>query len=360
VIEGNAREAGMERLLRSALRPPPGGADDCPGPDRLAAFVEGALTANEEAALDGHIAACGRCQELLAILSQELPEQESEPVAPAETGWFTWVTRPRLRWLVPISAVATVAVVFFATRPLIAPEGDVPDSEVIRMAQAPAPAAEVPQAGLDESRGKTAAAAEKSGLAGVPGSLADMQATAPAAPAPPAARTAVVPLPAAGQMAAAEQAANVSVQERVVHKEAAAEKDQPARAAGAPARLARSVEAGPVTIREPGGAVLWRAGAGGQIARSDDGGATWQPRASGVGADLLAGSAPAQGVCWIVGSAGTVLVTTDGRRWQRRPFPLSVDLTGIAASSPSAAIVTTRDGRRFETVDAGLTWTPKQ
>jgi hypothetical protein len=380
VTEGNAREAGMERLLRSALRPPPGGADDCPGPDRLAAFVEGALTANEEAALDGHIAACGRCQEALAILSQELPEQESEPVAPAETGWFTWVTRPRLRWLVPISAVATVAVVFFATRPLIAPEGDVPDSEVIRMAQAPAPAAEVPQAGLDESRGKAASATEMSGLAGVPereriapslagrpsgatgvpGSLADMQATAPAAPAPPAAQAAAMPPPAAGQMAAADRAANVAVQEGVVRREAVAEKDQPARAAGAPAKLVRSVEAGPVTIREPGGAVLWRAGAGGQIARSDDGGATWQPQASGVAADLLAGSAPSPGVCWIVGSGGTVLITTDGRRWQRRPFPLAVDLTGIAASSPSAAIVTARDGRRFETFDAGLTWTPKQ
>jgi hypothetical protein len=50
-----------------------------------------------------------------------------------------------------------------------------------------------------------------------------------------------------------------------------------------------------------------------------------------------------------------VLITTDGRRWQRRPFPLAVDLTGIAASSPSAASGTARDGRRFETFDAGLT-----
>jgi photosystem II stability/assembly factor-like uncharacterized protein len=139
-----------------------------------------------------------------------------------------------------------------------------------------------------------------------------------------------------------------------------AEKDQSALAAGAPAKIVRSMEAGQVTIREPGGAVLWRAGAGGQIARSDDGGATWQPQASGVAADLLAGSAPSQDVCWIVGSAGTVLITTDGRRWQRRPFPLAVDLTGVSASGPSAAIVTARDGRRFETLDAGLTWTPRQ
>jgi hypothetical protein len=382
----------MERLLRSALKPAPGAPDLCPDPGLLAAFVEGSLTANEEAALDGHVAACGRCQEALAVLAHALPMDASENLAEASPSrWFTWAARPRLRWLVPISAAATVAVVFFATRPLIAPEGGVPDSEVVRMAQGPAPSAEAPQAGLDASREQPAAATEKIGLAGVPGSRADVQASAgkpardkmaaepatemmaaraaseekraqavaPAAPAPPAAPAAAMPPP-AGQMAAADRAANAAVQEGVVRREAVAEKDRPARPAGAPARLVRALDAVSVTIREPGGAVRWQAGAGGQIARSEDGGATWQPQVSGVAADLLAGSAPSHDVCWIVGSAGTVLITTDGRRWQRRPFPLAVDLTEIAASSPSAAIVTARDGRRFETVDAGLTWTPKQ
>jgi hypothetical protein len=32
----------------------------------------------------------------------------------------------------------------------------------------------------------------------------------------------------------------------------------------------------------------------------------------------------------------------------------------VEASSARAAIVTTRDGRRFETLDAGLTWSQKQ
>jgi photosystem II stability/assembly factor-like uncharacterized protein len=75
-----------------------------------------------------------------------------------------------------------------------------------------------------------------------------------------------------------------------------------------------------------------------------------------VTTDLLAGAAPSPATCWIVGTAGTVLLTTDGERWERRPFPLTVDLVAVSASSARAAIVTTRDGRRFETLDAGLTW----
>jgi photosystem II stability/assembly factor-like uncharacterized protein len=82
-------------------------------------------------------------------------------------------------------------------------------------------------------------------------------------------------------------------------------------------------------------------------------------QASGVKADLLAGAAPAPRVCWVVGTAGTVLLTVDGERWERRPFPVAVDLVAVEASSARAATVAARDGRRFATRDAGLTWTPK-
>jgi len=403
VSSDQKRDADMDRLLRAVLKPASQtGAGACPEPGVLAAFVEGSLTANEQSALDAHIVECGRCQETLAILSHELPVLEAEPVAPAETGWFTWVTRPRLRWLVPISAAATVAVVFFATRPLIAPEGEVPGGEVMRMTQAPAPSAVVPQTGLDELREKPDAATEKTELAGVPererttssptvqpsgatgarGSLADAQApaTEPARDrraAEPAAEMmaarvaseekraqATAPAPApptvGGQAAVAQQAANVPVQEDAVRKEAAAEKDRAARVAGAPAKLVRSLEAGPVTVREPGGAALWRVGAGGRVSRSVDGGVSWQPQASGVTADLLAGSAPSPTVCWVVGMSGTVLLTTDGQRWQRRPFPDNVDLVAVMATDVRSATVVTRDGRRFETPDGGRTWSLKQ
>jgi photosystem II stability/assembly factor-like uncharacterized protein len=101
-------------------------------------------------------------------------------------------------------------------------------------------------------------------------------------------------------------------------------------------------------------------GAGGRVSRSVDGGFSWQPQASGVTADLLAGSAPSPTVCWVVGKSGTVLLTTDGQRWQRRPFPDTVDLVAVMATDVRSATVVTRDGRRFETPDGGLTWSLKQ
>ena len=397
------RDADMDWLLRAVLKPAPqAGTGDCPDAGVLAAFVEGGLTAAEQPALDAHIVSCGRCQEALAILSHELPADEAAaPEEATTTAWFTWVTRPRLRWLVPISAAATVAAVFFASRPLIAPEGEVvPASEVTRMAQAPAPPAGGLGAGLEPAREKSAAIPEKSGFAGPPerqesartlaGKLpspkvaSDVLADEPTAgerardrkPVEPAAemmaarvaseekRTppaapAGAPPPAGGQLAAAQQAPSVLVAAEAARKQAVAEADRAAPAA-ATRRDARNLEAGLTTVSAPGGTVLWMFGAGGRLSRSGDAGATWHEQRSGVTVDLKAGAAPSQATCWIVGAAGTVLLTTDGERWERRPFPLAVDLAAVEASSARAAAITTRDGRRFETLDAGLTWSLKQ
>jgi photosystem II stability/assembly factor-like uncharacterized protein len=93
--------------------------------------------------------------------------------------------------------------------------------------------------------------------------------------------------------------------------------------------------------------------------RSGDAGETWHTQTSGVTAELLAGAAPSPATCWIVGAAGTVLLTTDGERWDRRPFPLAVDLVAVEASNARAATVTTRDGRRFDSIDGGLSWSRK-
>ena len=61
---------------------------------------------------------------------------------------------------------------------------------------------------------------------------------------------------------------------------------------------------------------------------------------------LNAGAAPARDICWIVGSDGIVLLSTDVS-WQRRPFTEPVNLTAVRAVDGKAAVVTTEDGRQF-------------
>lgn len=73
---------------------------------------------------------------------------------------------------------------------------------------------------------------------------------------------------------------------------------------------------------------------------------------------LTAGSSTSRDVCWIVGRAGIVLVTTDGATWQRHPIPEAADLTAVRAIDARTATVTTADGRQFATADGGITWTP--
>jgi photosystem II stability/assembly factor-like uncharacterized protein len=51
-----------------------------------------------------------------------------------------------------------------------------------------------------------------------------------------------------------------------------------------------------------------------------------------------------------------VLVTTDGRSWERLSFPEVVDLVAIRATDDKTATVTAADGRRFTTTNRGQTW----
>jgi hypothetical protein len=275
--------------------------------------------------------------------------------------------------------VATVAVVIFATRPLIAPEGEVPGTEVAQLAQGPATPAGMPAVGGGAARDQAAPVPEKderAAAAPAPGLgtrdknavrplaeakagrvASEEKAARPSAVAPAAAPP---PAPAEGQLAVAPRAANVAVAADAVSKEPAAEKAAAAPVAGASAMRAQRMEAPLLTVSAPGGSVIWRFGAGGRLSRSADAGDTWHDQVSGATANLLAGAALSPSVCWIVGMGGTVLLTTDGERWERRPFPEVIDLVAVAATSARTATVTTRDGRRFETLDSGLTWSQKQ
>jgi photosystem II stability/assembly factor-like uncharacterized protein len=112
----------------------------------------------------------------------------------------------------------------------------------------------------------------------------------------------------------------------------------------------------PPEILSPNVKVRWRILTGGSVARSIDGGMIWQTQSTGVPATLTAGTAPSPTICWLVGQGGIIVLSTDGRTWQRLPFPEAIDLTSIRASDEVNATVTTADGRTFITTDGGKTW----
>jgi hypothetical protein len=111
-------------------------------------------------------------------------------------------------------------------------------------------------------------------------------------------------------------------------------------------------------IRTPDPAVRWRVVDGRLVQRSLDAGATWadQYRAD-EGVTLTAGVAPSTTVCWLVGRAGAIVRTIDGRAWQRVRFPETPDFTAVIAGDARTATVTAGDGRQFATTDGGTTWT---
>jgi photosystem II stability/assembly factor-like uncharacterized protein len=99
--------------------------------------------------------------------------------------------------------------------------------------------------------------------------------------------------------------------------------------------------------------------AGADVKKSSDAGKTWEEMAVGVDGEFTGGAAPTTTVCWLVGKAGLILLTTDGRTWRRIEFPVRTDLSSIRAIDARNAVVTTADGREFVTSDAGATWIQK-
>jgi hypothetical protein len=112
-------------------------------------------------------------------------------------------------------------------------------------------------------------------------------------------------------------------------------------------------------IDTPIPSIKWRITAAGFVERSEDGGATWKGQEPDPEAHLVAGSAPTDKVCWLVGAEGVVLVTKDATNWKKIPPPVTTDLTSVSAKSASAATITTADGRRFTTHNEGKKWKPE-
>jgi Putative zinc-finger len=361
------RDNAIEHLLRE--RPGAGGSSVrgvCLDVDTLAAWMDDALGSEERAAAESHVADCSRCQALLAAMAR------TTPVTPANRSWWR---RPAFAWALPLTAAAAALVIWIATpgvneRPVLTVADSKTTGEPASPSGAPASIAPSSLAGAktgarDELKSipqKQAAAAKKElperdkASGGTVGRL-----QAEASRQPPEEERVGVEGRAEGQPETKRDALRQKSSSNVVAAAPPPSAGAPASTADAPAPMAKMMAARVAPIVEivssnPGS--RWRIVGGRTVERSMDGGSTWQQQDTGVSGTLTAGSSPLPSVCWLVGSGGTVLVTSDGRSWRHVSFPETADLIAIRATDAQSATVTTADGRTFSTTDGGLTWVP--
>jgi hypothetical protein len=357
-------EAALKRLRRSDG---PDGPGVCLSADVLAAWMDGTLPPAERAVAQAHAADCPRCLGVLAAMARTVPERRAQP------SW--WRAPWRVRWVVPALAGATAFVLWIyvgSTPP--ATEGPAPPAAERTSSSGPPSRGAQQESGADTQARPIELGAARSGQAMSP-SEPTQYAKQQASPAPASGTPRVPAAPAAPASAPAE---NVPLRPTEERQAVVSEAPADVLGQGPPAAVARSeAESGRrdavpqsrtaladsaalrsrtsvIDVVSPDPATRWRIG-GTAVDQSTDGGATWT-RQFVADVPLLAGHAPAASVCWVVGRQGAVLLTRDGRTWQRVASPEAIDLIAVNALDGRAATVTAADGRLYRTSDAGQTW----
>ena len=336
------RDAALDRLLPGTLAAKASAApgDSCLDVETLAAWADGALDARERTAVEAHAADCARCQTMLATMVKTMPE----PVA-ARSPWRI----PALGWLVPLTAAAAALAIWVA----------VPRREAVQLSQSAETAVDqVAPLRAPASPAPASAASEPSAAP------ARAKASTESAPQVQSAneRDAAAPMQRSADL---EDRRDLTALDKKVAEAPAAPSPIDAAAAGrrevagaapAAARLSAFANQAETVIVSSNPATRFKLLPGGGVQRSADGGATWRTEVTGATATLTTGASPSPSVCWLIGPAGTVILSTDGRSWRRLAFPEAVDLIAITASDGEAATVSTLDGRSFATEDGGQTW----
>lgn len=114
----------------------------------------------------------------------------------------------------------------------------------------------------------------------------------------------------------------------------------------------------PKVIISPDPQSQWRPAEGGFVEHTENGGTSWtgaQP-VPDAPIEWKAGSSPAARTCWMVGQGGVIVVTTDALHWKVVPPPAPVELTDVNATTGRDAVVTSADGKKYATHNAGKTW----
>ncbi len=363
-----------------------------PGPEILAAYFERSLSDTETAKCELHLSRCALCREQQAAMTRaHTPARVDDGEKPRWAWLWDW------RWLAPATAVLVLAFVWYARRPemTVSKSPELPYLAMSRSTEAP-PAAlsenqPAPTAPASDALQKTAPK-ENDSRAATTRTLAEKQTQALAArkaanelasnletdalkkesDAAPSGASA-----GAGASAPTQPAyAPAPVPAAPVPSSSVASQAEVASPANAPARLKAEPKATPLPasrnanlatadqrsigalVRTPNPQVLWRIGAAGLVERSTDGGATWLAQTPSLEAQLTAGSAPAEKICWLVGRDGVILLTADAAAWKVISPPVKTDFAAVAAKSASEATVTAADGRKFTTTDGGTSWTP--
>lgn len=305
----------------------------CVDAETLGAWLDGGLDAVQMASVELHASTCARCQAIVGAAARSAPV-----LAPAVTqGWLRFP-----RWaLAPIAAAAAITIW------MVVPQDTM---------QAPAPVAEQRKqdAPLNDAAKQGAAPPAQESAAHSPSK--DLAGTsAPSAPPRPEAFTEEK-----GQRANAAPPAvqdrDQGKQERTAALGAAAASAPLAAAPAEPTLQERATLAfAPIEIVSADTSRRWRISSG-LIERSEDGGASWVATRTLSGQAITGGTAPTGSICWLIGSAGMVMLAADGVTFAEVPLPEPVDLTSITAADARTATVTTADGRRFRTEDSGRTW----
>jgi len=393
------QDKSRSKLLRQGLVQNTSGTSACPDPQQLAAYYERSVGAAEMTRFEMHLSNCGNCRERLAAMvraDESAPAATSREEAHGNAWLWNW------RWLAPAAAVLAISIFWLARRPATirpATNKTIEQQPLVAMSQPvqpPAPPLEPQSRVLDrvrpspaELRNQTTANAKKSvGAendaaqneskkemalgAGAQGNASSSQNQAAAlssegqavvAPVAPPASTQTLPStasPGQGEVGgivggnpssvAGQQQSPPPITPELVTGYSTAKTTASLRSA-----YQRTVE-----IRSPDPQVLWRVNGGGNLERSTDGGITWQNQQPAPDARLLTGVALSSRICWVAGRNGIILLTRDGANWATIPPPAHADLIGISARDDSGAIVTTADGRKFVTHDAGKNWQPAQ
>lgn len=396
---------------------------DCPAPEILAAYFDRALDAQETARYDLHFSQCSHCRVQLAAMARASADTGGDKKSASTWNWLrtpAWLMPAAAAFALLFVIAGITLHKQHATRvanelamsrqesaPLPAPETRAPDSLALSQPEMGAPAAkpEFP------AQPRNSQALDLNGPKKLPEAMPSRLPKSPPAPAaapaaPSTDENAIVvqaPPPSGAQTVevaprkSASDSANAVTAAIDITTEPAAKSSSGAKAKGA-ARSSASAAAATasgshavagsgfaarnalesatrartqqmqlasnlsgLTVRTPGSNVLWLVSNGGDVGRSEDGGATWKFASLGLRGLFVSGSAPTSKICWLLGEHGAIFRTTDGKTWTEVPFPAASDdseFAHIEAKDELTATVTKADGRKFSTSDGGKTWTP--